>query len=373
MAHASGDAGESQNLTRPALRNFNGTSTSLRSLSSSASKPPPTHTILKKDRSPFLPGPRPTARFASPPESTDEESEIPSSGSTATTGLEMPIFSTQTAAPTSPAAQPKNSAPPGGRPVVHRRTSPQPQPETNAASRNASTSEHRRGSSQLRTVSPIPEQPANNGESESDWTEGSVSSRSVELPALSAKAAGKQPALPRSAASSTLTATKRKSGPTISTTTTNSEMWNQPSPLSPASARPTQSMSRKDTDTSSTTGSLTDSGSMMGRSISQNGSTRKSSAQGLFTGATARTTNVAAQGTIIDQAGSVPTSSLLDPRTKEPSLGSLPPSTSLLESRMLPTPPSQVASVPMGRTRSQLTLLLERDKTRIGDKPRSRS
>lgn len=93
--------------------------------------------------------------------------------------------------------------------------------------------------------------------------------------------------------------------------------------------------------------------------------------QGLFTGATASTTNIAAQGTIIDQSG----------------LGSLPvpdafgkyhdddlqrtSSTNILDSRMMtPTQPKSTVNVPLARTRSQLTLLLEREKARNGDKPR---
>ncbi|ROT34736.1 hypothetical protein SODALDRAFT_321398 [Sodiomyces alkalinus F11] len=47
----------------------------LRELSASSSRPPPPHPILKKPRGNSKSGPRPTARFVSPPESEGEETE----------------------------------------------------------------------------------------------------------------------------------------------------------------------------------------------------------------------------------------------------------------------------------------------------------
>lgn len=88
----------------------------------------------------------------------------------------------------------------------------------------------------------------------------------------------------------------------------------------------------------------------------------------LFTEATSSTTNVAAQGTIIDQAGStrhlpqISTSSLAQDDHMSPHGGSS--ASSLLESRLTPTQPSSSAVLPLGRTKSQLTLLLEREKER---------
>ncbi|KAJ4147725.1 hypothetical protein LMH87_002232 [Akanthomyces muscarius] len=88
----------------------------------------------------------------------------------------------------------------------------------------------------------------------------------------------------------------------------------------------------------------------------------------LFTEATSSTTNVAAQGTIIDQAGStrhlpqISTSSLAQDDHMSPHGGSS--ASSLLESRLTPTQPSSSAALPLGRTKSQLTLLLEREKER---------
>lgn len=115
----------------------------------------------------------------------------------------------------------------------------------------------------------------------------------------------------------------------------------------------------------------------MARSQSHGGYDRYKTGQppspGLFTGATASTTNVAAQGTMIDQSGlnSMPTASVYDRQGDDYVLPSRPSASELLESRFMPTQPSTSASVPLGRTRSQLTLLLERENARMGNKPRS--
>lgn len=88
----------------------------------------------------------------------------------------------------------------------------------------------------------------------------------------------------------------------------------------------------------------------------------------LFTEATSSTTNVAAQGTIIDQAGSIrdlphlSTSNLTRDDETSPHGGSS--ASSLLEGRLTPTRPTSSAVLPLGRTKSQLTLLLEREKER---------
>jgi hypothetical protein len=97
--------------------------------------------------------------------------------------------------------------------------------------------------------------------------------------------------------------------------------------------------------------------------------------QGLFTGATASTTNIAAQGTIIDQSGlgSMPIPSAFSRRDDDILPQHRQSFSSILDSRLTPTQPSPLASVPLARTRSQLTLLLEREKSRMGNKPRSRS
>lgn len=90
-----------------------------------------------------------------------------------------------------------------------------------------------------------------------------------------------------------------------------------------------------------------------------------------FRGATSSTTKIAAQGTIIEESGnnggtSLSASSVLnDPEYSGFSAPHNSSATSLLDSsRFTPTQPSTFASLPLGRTKSQLTLLLERGKDR---------
>jgi hypothetical protein len=99
-------------------------------------------------------------------------------------------------------------------------------------------------------------------------------------------------------------------------------------------------------------------------------------APGLFTEATSSTSNVAVTGTILDQSGLGTASELggIDhTRPEHHTIPIVPPQRSILDARFTPTPPTTSASVPLGRTKSQLTLLLEREKGRGGDRARSKS
>ncbi|KAK2592266.1 hypothetical protein QQS21_010019 [Conoideocrella luteorostrata] len=372
VAHLNRDFDATQDRPEPPRMRSN--DASIRSLSSSASKPPPSHPILKKSRSPLATGPKPTARFASPPDSDGEdvrESDIPSSGSTATTGLEMAIRSinpstvTQnlTAAPTLPAH----------RPATNRRLSPQlSSVDVEVAARELASKKTRHAPTQLTTASHVFEPSANDSDDELKGTEGRTSTRLPVQPTISAKAAGKQPAVLRAVTNDSAIMCKDANRPALlSTSTSNAHsLRRNTSDLRSPVSTISMSLTRTDTENSSTAGSVTDSSSIIGGPVAQNGYPRKGSTQGLFTGATAVATNVAAHGQIIDQAGSLPASSILGPHVGAAGLTSYPSATSLLDMRMTPTQPSQVASVPMGRTRSQLTLLLEREKSRTGEKSR---
>ena len=358
---------------------------SVRTFSSSASKPPPSHPILKKSRGPSALGPRPTARFVSPHESAsedDKDSESPSSGSTANTGLDMasmklkkpPPNATKKSVAASTAAYKK-------RPLLPRKTSPHSPILSAVESRDSGLSASSRTARLPRPVSPIPERTPNHVGHESHGVEGSI----TQAPRLSAKALGKRPAVTRRAVSETEGHHKAHGPPSI------------PMGGQTPTGRGHPVLSRPHTLTSNVSHSQASSGTLkaptgivgspsieeapaMGRSQSHNGSGRpsdrvhtKNPSQSLFTGATASTTNVAAQGTIIDQSGSLPRPSVLGASLNDTFLPSNSSASSLLEPRLTPTQPGPSASVPMGRTRSQLTLLLERDKTRVGDQARSRS
>lgn len=95
---------------------------------SSASRPPPSHPILKKPRGPSSTGPRPTARFASPLGSPDDNGDIPSSGSTVVPALETKVSNMKSPPKKKNVASKKFVASSSGskrRPVLVRKTSSQ--------------------------------------------------------------------------------------------------------------------------------------------------------------------------------------------------------------------------------------------------------
>ncbi|KAG5979252.1 hypothetical protein E4U55_005380 [Claviceps digitariae] len=415
VAHLNSGHGCTQDQPVPPRMKSN--NASFRSLSSSASKPPPPHPILKKSRSPFVAGgPRPTARFASPPPDSDredtKESDFPSSGSTTTANSETvnikstkrrpdgaqklmnaslastPSTSSPSPSTTATLTTPPTVLPTTNRPVMNRNQSPQISMAM-AGTHRAHFSFREppsRAQTQNGINAPVLEQSAAAGaagatarsESGEFRNLGNSMQSFTQSPRLSAKAAGKQPAVARKASNDLTRIPESASQATLPTAVSNHSNClarNTYELRSPVSTR-SISLTRTDTDSSSTTGSISDSSSMMVRSMTQNGYGRKPSTQGLFTSATATTTHVAAQGQIIDQAGSLPISAIFNQQETtgmvEADLTSRRSATSLIYSRMLPTQPSQVASVPMGRTRSQLKLLLEREKSRVGDKSRFR-
>ncbi|KAM4065138.1 hypothetical protein HRG_004524 [Hirsutella rhossiliensis] len=347
---------------------------------STTSKPVAPHPILKKSRGPSSSGPRPTARFASPPESADEadkDVDFPSSGSTATTGLEMPLKPSKKKPTTAGKKFVVASAAARRRPLLPRKTSPQSPIQTTMASRDANFSTGSRAAGPPRPVSPMPERSSNlTGHDSEDAKESSA-----RLPGPSAKALGKRPALPPRAMSERGGIASRQSLQSSSLAVLGA-MGREKASLPRVQSYLGDGLHPKPPRAFSETTGLAGSSAVepppaMERSQSHNGygrySEARGSTQGLFTGATASMTNVAAQGTIIDQAGSLPVSSVLGSSLNEPLFPTPPLASSLLESRLTPTQPGSSASVPMGRTRSQLTLLLEREKARTGDRPRPKS
>lgn len=378
VAHLSQERIAQQNRRSPPPTK-NSSDTSVKSLScSTASKPAAPHPILKKSRGPSASGPRPTARFVSPEGSADEadkDLDFPSSGSTATPGVEMPIISSKKKPTMTAKKFVVASATARRRPLLPRKTSPQSPIQTTMASRDAILSTSSRAAGKPRPVSPIPERSSNPTGRESE----DAGESSARPPRPSAKALGKRPALqPRAVSEKSGTAGReslRSSSLAVpgATARENASLPRAQSFLGDGvRPKPPRVHSEKPAALAGSLG--IEPPPAMERSQSHNGYGRypesRSSTQGLFTGATASMTNVAAQGTIIDQAGSLPVSSVLGSSLNEPLFSPPPMASSLLESRLTPTQPGPSTSVPMGRTRSQLTLLLEREKARIGDRPR---
>ncbi|KAH6697513.1 hypothetical protein F5X68DRAFT_257663 [Plectosphaerella plurivora] len=173
----------------------------IRELSASSSRPPPPHPILKKSRGDSKTGPRPTARFASPPDSEEESrpSEDNSSSSTAAAHAERSV-STST---TPPGRSTKRRAGTPAkkfvvatsaskrRPVLPRRPSSQSSTGSNEmiSRHGASSVGSRHSGSQHGSLTSNPDRLD---------AHSTVESVPEEAPVMSAKARGKQPATSRS-------------------------------------------------------------------------------------------------------------------------------------------------------------------------------
>ncbi|PHH60899.1 hypothetical protein CDD81_1060 [Ophiocordyceps australis] len=342
--------------------------------------------VVDKAKGPSSSATKPTVRFATPPESADEhdkESHCHSPRGTAAAGLEMPA-KTPSKKKTPPLLPKKFVAPSAAarrRPVLPRRTSPQSPASAASASRHDDLSELR--SEVLpRAVSPIPETTPNHVAA-AHKASGASKVKSLHAPSL--KVLGKRPAMSRRSVSEKHDASTGRSAPLSSPRGQLSPRRCKAPPLARAQSL-VHAATHSDTASASlgaTTLAVHHAAPTppMVRSQSHGGYSPgpanhrhdRSPSQGLFTTATASMSNIAARGTIIDQSGSLPASTALEPLPGEPWLQSKPLTSPLLEARLTPTQPGPSASVPMGRTRSQLTLLLEREKARIGDKARSKS
>ncbi|KAL4723990.1 hypothetical protein ACLX1H_008594 [Fusarium chlamydosporum] len=367
------------------------TDSALRTLSSSASKPPPAHPILKKARGPSASGPRPTARFVSPHESADED-EIPSSGSTAATASEAPVYVAASPKKKTTTVPPQKLTP--SSPTTSRKLPPPKSSTPNAEPLIRETGFGTSGGSRNAALQrPVPLNTRSAVEHDQP-TSGQSNGVVKERPIMSEKARGKQPAAPPRSASSRKEVAK--------------DVIEEEGRLSPSKERPrsinrekgvlpqarslinlSHHGSRRGSGASSRStfavGSLESSQSQdqtpMSRSQSHGGYDQPKPqnnirAPGLFTEATSSTSNVAAAGTILDQSGLGSTSDLNNidhTRPEHHTISAVPHQPSILDARFTPTPPTTSASVPLGRTKSQLTLLLEREKARGNDRSRSKN
>lgn len=385
VAHLTTERQGGQPSRRPPPPMTRPSDTSVKSLPSpSASRPPAPHPILKKTRGPSSSGPRPTARVISPHDSPDEavekDGDLASSSSTVVTVVESSA---------APAAPPKKKPTVTGkkfvvasstarrRPLISRRSSSQAtapvvsvEPAESSRDGFLTTGSRQR----TRPVSPIPERTPTTPRDREEYVD-EADQKTPPVP--SAKALGKRPAL----ASSTAAASGRGKPGARSLSSTSlqgrsgaaRQRTSMPRARSFVDDATPPKVSRTVSDSVPSSAEVVKRPATLDRSQSSHGdygrgSDARSISQGLFTGATASTTNVAAQGTIIDQAGSLPTSSIMGGPFGDGS----PRTPSLLNSRLTPTQPAPSPHLPMARTRSQLTLLLEREKERTADRTRSK-
>ena len=316
------------------------TSSGTISSTSSRAQPQP-HPILKKVRGPSTSGKRPTARFVSPhgsPDHDDGDSDSFSSGSTAVTGVDVQQTASSNLKKT-PAAKPLAAAP-----KSQKKFSQQNQSNRLPPSRQQGpTSPHNASSAQ-------PASKTAQSKDSSNRQPNSQSKAQISPRPDNNRQARTQPQPP--------TTNRPSSIPTNGKVPAARTHERHSSGLLPAMEHSVP-MRRSQSSTSSE------------RPLES--SAAKAPPRTLFTGATASTTNVAAQGTIIEESGgyggsNVDDATLVDPKYAGYTLQETPSSTSLLDStRFTPTQPSPFASLPLGRTKSQLTLLLEREKERSRD------
>lgn len=340
-------------------------------------KPQP-HPILKKARVDSKSGPRPTARFA-------EEDGDASSGSASPAGVEMRRTSSEMRRERKKGPAPKKqfhaSVGAKRRPALPRRISSQ----SSASPDTAGKEEGARGAKQGQRRSTEEAGPAA-VVSEKPPSSKMVGKRLAVRPGLerriSHEAAGKRaagrPGLERriSHEASRKAAGNQRSGPVPHTRSLEDVRRQHPgipqggsdgsNGLNAGKIEPMQAAQAPDTDPKprpSVPRSQT-----LAEPRRPEPSPVKAARPALAAEPTASTTTVAAQGTIIDFDRPPPQPPMATvPEAEDISLPRQPSATSLLESRLAPTQPSAAPAVPLGRTRSQLTLLLERERERLGE------
>ncbi|KAI1417374.1 hypothetical protein F5Y13DRAFT_84240 [Hypoxylon sp. FL1857] len=362
---------------------------------SSASSTKQPHPILKKPRGPSNSGPRPTARFVSPPGSDDEgndgkDSELASSGSTAVNHSGDSKGSTSSTAkeerrkavnttPKKKSTAFVASTASRRRPAMPRRVSSQSSGAVSGSEVGSKEGGSSVGSKHSGSQSSVPTIPEKSGK-------GATLTLKDGGERLSAKAAGKRPATrlspeksgaPKSGGSQTGAARARPSvvqddGTNVkqpdsfvySTNKTSAEDGNRTKASQGGTAhRRSDAQERPRPDVSP----------LMARSRSDVGASRRSSqdltgglapAKSLVSPSTTIVSNTTAQGTIIEYDENPPINEMvanaIQRQEEDAETSSRKSGSSVLDSRFTPTQPSPTPAVPLGRSKSQLTLLLER-------------
>ncbi|RYP80560.1 hypothetical protein DL770_006162 [Monosporascus sp. CRB-9-2] len=373
-----------------------------RTVAPSSSKKPPGKPILKKPRGPSASGPRPKTRFVTPPpppgsdaeDGGSRDSEAASSASTAVaSGGESKVSGGPSAKEprkkTITAGVPKKKGPTFVASAASRRRPAMPRRQSSqSATGGSEVTSRETGKSVKKEVSP-------------DRTYKAE-------PKLSAKAAGKRPA-PQAAPSApsgpsapaateesssssshgTVTTDKTQDPPT--TIQTKRTPGQQPKPTEDKKAdeptrgevdqvkatKPKTTHTREDVQERSrpeTTPSAAHSPQVTGAPRRGSGGVTRGHRvlNTLTSSSTAQTSKATAQGTIIEFDENLPTKQLREQAMSVQHEHGTPGSSSSnpLDPRFTPTPPSAVPAVPLGRSKSQLTLLLERQGEKKDKKPR---
>ncbi|KAI1103221.1 hypothetical protein F4804DRAFT_237330 [Jackrogersella minutella] len=382
-------SGEGSSGSRP-----KGKAKSTKSTPSSSTKQP--HPILKKPRGPSSSGPRPTARFVSPKGSDVEgedskDAELASSGSTAVNqsgdsrGYTSSTAKEERKKTTNPTPKKKSTAFVAStatrrRPAMPRRISSQSSSAVGGSEvgpKDGGSSSGSKHSGSQSSVPTIPENPSRG--------EASTTKDGSERP--STKAAGKRPATRTSldtskTAQSGSSQTSNADNRQLAGQVTSSEAKQPESSTDSTNKTEVDDVKRVRAGQSGTAHRRSDTQErprpnippVMTRSRSDLGSSRRSSQEltggippphSMIASSTTTVSNTTAQGTIIEfDENPLANEAIMrgmqgheeDVETSSRRSGS-----SVLDARFTPTQPSAMPTVPLGRSKSQLTLLLERN------------
>ncbi len=375
----------------------------------SAERPQPAHSILKKSRGPSTSGPRPTARFASPPASYEEVisagEETPTSKPATTSDMPpLPLPSAarskQAAAPLStegtppppsrkptlpspmpPVSETDMQPPPPvspvkadkpltntgrrivvaskRRPVVGRRLSSQSSTGSETGQRATGSATVSKRSGSKRTITPSGSQQSGQGSSSSQASEAGI---------ISAKAAGKRPAKGKRSSARSVSAEDKSLGAAagMAGQPHGSALSHSPQEISHTRAQPPPPVagfvtdppprrgppamirSRSNNTTNTPPGHRDPGVALLPSQATSSVATFITTAQGHFD------SEMVTDEPVVPEARDIPDRVMYG--------GSQPSSlsSSVLEKQFRPTPPNPAPPIPFGRSKSELTLLLAR-------------
>ncbi|RYO78628.1 hypothetical protein DL766_008037 [Monosporascus sp. MC13-8B] len=367
----------------------------------SSSKKTPGKPILKKPRGPSASGPRPKTRFASPPlppgsdaeDGGSRDSEAASSASTAVaSGGESKVSGGPSAKEprkkTTTAGVPKKKGPTFVASAASRRRPAMPRRQSSqSATGGSEVTSRETGKSVKKEVSP-----ERTPEAEPKLSTKAAGKRPARQVAPAAPSATAAPTVTESSSSSsghdTITTGKAQDAPTMIQTKrtpgqqpkpTEDKMADESTKVEVDQVKATKPKPHARDDVQER--ARPETASRAAHSPQVTGAPRRGSGgvtrghrvlNTLTSSSTAQTSKATAQGTIIEFDENLPTKQLREQAMNFQHEHGTPGSSSSkpLDPRFIPTPPSAVAAVPLGRSKSQLTLLLGRQAEKKDKKPR---
>ncbi|KAK6069669.1 hypothetical protein SCUP515_08850 [Seiridium cupressi] len=384
---AAGSQAEASDRQSPGGKGSPDKTETFKAMASSSLKPPPSHPILKKPRGPSSAGPRPTARFVSPAGSDAEddkkESEADSSTSAAGTTDNQPKSASTSTTSTTSTTRDRLKRPVGGmakkkivasssskrRPAMPRRQSSQSSATgSEVGSREERSSLTSRYLGSQRSVSPIAEKPGKGITTKAKDDPGRLSAKAISkhpvATAGTTESEKSQVAAPTQVRPGVTQGDVPETHPAKSKSKDKGKeaiyeksRMAEGSVEAPHRRSDAQERAHPEMKAPPMARCRSDIGAFQ-RGAGDSRPVRRVPPQGLTSTTTATTSNVAAHGTIIEFDENAPARAIATAIQNDMPEEGLRRSGSTATSA--PTAPSNTPSVPLGRSKSQLTLLLER-------------